>query len=191
MSASPSASACGLCEDRRRAEFEGPLRAVKGFCACDPCLLLKTDACLLPQLMGTAMRAKAPLAKGVPARTPQLLSLEAYADWLEAKRLVAVSVDESELELEGPYWLALLTGAAFVVEHDMMYAGQEYRAGWTVVPAQWYRLRQSSERGYELLPDEARRTLPEGGGRGQQEGEVLGLTEVSFCAGRCCWWSTT
>ena len=151
----------GLCEDRRRAELEGPLRAVKGFCACDPCLLLKTDACLLPQLMGTAMRAKAPLAKGAPSRTPQLLSLEAYADWLEAKRLVAVSVDESELELEGPYWLALLTGAAFVVEHDMMYAGQEYRAGWTVVSAQWYRLRQQSERGYELLPDEVRRAWAE------------------------------
>ena len=90
-----------------------------------------------------------------------MLSLEAYADWLEAKRLVAVSVDESELELEGPYWLALLTGAAFVVEHDMMYAGQEYRAGWTVVSAQWYRLRQQSDRGYELLPDEVRRAWAE------------------------------
>lgn len=37
----------GLCGDRRRAELDGPLRVAKGFCACDPCLLLQTDNCLL------------------------------------------------------------------------------------------------------------------------------------------------
>jgi hypothetical protein len=30
---------------------------------------------LLPQLVGKAMRAKAPLAKGAPVRVPQMLSL--------------------------------------------------------------------------------------------------------------------
>ena len=146
----------GLCEDSRRAELEGPLRVAKGYCACDPCLLLQTDDCLLPQLVGKAVRAKAPLAKGGPMRVPQMLSLTQYAEWLEAKRLVAVNVDESELELEGPYWLALLSGDAFTIEEDMMYAGQQYRAGWVVAPARWYKLRQNSERGYELLLVEAR-----------------------------------
>jgi len=56
----------GLCDDRRRAELDGPLRVAKGFCACDPCLRLETDDCLLPQLVGKAMRAKAPLAKARP-----------------------------------------------------------------------------------------------------------------------------
>ena len=37
-----------------------------------------------------------------------------------------------------------------------MHAGQQYRAGWIVAPGKWYQLRQQSERGYELLPDEAR-----------------------------------
>lgn len=146
----------GLCGDRRRAELDGPLRVAKGYCACDPCLLLETDDCLLPQLVGKAVRAKAPLAKGAPVRVPQMLSLTKYAEWLGAKRLVAVNVDESESELEGPYWLALLSGDAFTVEEDMMYAGQQYRAGWIVAPGRWYKLRQQSERGYELLPDEAR-----------------------------------
>ena len=146
----------GLCEDSRRAELEGPLRVAKGYCACDPCLLLQTDDCLLPQLVGKAVRAKAPLAKGGPMRVPQMLSLTQYAEWLEAKRLVAVNVDESELELEGPYWLALLSGDAFTIEEDMMYAGQQYRAGWVVAPGRWYKLRQNSERGYELLLVEAR-----------------------------------
>ena len=92
---------------------------------------------------------------------PQLLSLENFSDWLEAKRLVAVNVDESEVEEEGPYWLALLTGAAFVVEEDTWHSGQLYRAGWIVAPGQWYKLRQKSERGYELLPAEARRSRVE------------------------------
>jgi hypothetical protein len=35
----------------------------------------------------------------------------------------------------------------------MVYAGQRYEEGWLVVPAQWYALRQKSERGYELLPE--------------------------------------
>ena len=73
-------SSRGLCDDRRRAELDGPLRVAKGFCACDPCLRLETDDCLLPQLVGKAMRAKAPLAKaplakGAPVRVPQMLSL--------------------------------------------------------------------------------------------------------------------
>lgn len=50
---------------------------------------------------------------------PQLVSLQAFADTLDAKMLVAVNVDESEAELEGPYWLALLNGAAFVLDEDM------------------------------------------------------------------------
>ena len=34
--------------------------------------------------------------------------------------------------------------------------GQQYLAGWIVAPGKWYKLRQRSERGYELLPEEAR-----------------------------------
>ena len=63
-------------------------------------------------------------------------------------------MDDSELEEEGSYWLALLTGAAFVVEADMWHGGQQYREGWLVAPGQWYKLRQRSERGYELLTEE-------------------------------------
>ena len=67
---------------------------------------------------------------------------------------------ESEIELEGPYWLALTSGHAFTVEEDMMHAGQQYCAGWIVAPGRWYKLRQQSERGYELLPGEVRARPP-------------------------------
>eukprot|EP00966_Prymnesium_polylepis_P127467 2948409-Prymnesium_polylepis.1 len=62
----------GLSTDKRKAEQDGPLRAAKLFCPCDPCLLLKTEDCLLRSVMSTAIRAQAPLAKGVPVRGPQL-----------------------------------------------------------------------------------------------------------------------
>eukprot|EP00966_Prymnesium_polylepis_P101944 2360837-Prymnesium_polylepis.1 len=35
-----------------------------------------------------------------------------------------------------------------------MHSGQLYRAGWIVALGRWYKLRQRSERGYELLPTE-------------------------------------
>ena len=149
----------GLSEDRRKAEQDGPLRAVKQYCSCDPCLLLKTEDCLLQGLMGKAIRAQAPLAKGVPVRGPQMLSLEAFADSLEAAHLVSVCVDESEVELEGPYWLALLSASAFVLDEDTWHSGQLYRKGWIVVPGRWYKLQQRSERGYELQPEEERSSL--------------------------------
>ena len=36
----------------------------------------------------------------------------------------------------------------------MWHGGQLYREGWLVAPGQWYKLRQRSERGYELLTEE-------------------------------------
>ena len=65
-----------------------------------------------------------------------------------------VNVDDSEVELEGSYWLALLSGPAFTLDEDFMHSGQQYRKGWIVAPGRWYKLRQRSERGYELLPAE-------------------------------------
>ena len=132
----------------------------QGFCACDPCLLLKNDECLLPQLVGKAVRVQVPLAKGAQVRVPQMLSLERFADYLEATILVGICVDESELEEEGPYWLALLSGPAFAVDEDMMHSGQLYRKGWLVARGRWYKLRQRSERGYELLSEEVRASAP-------------------------------
>ena len=63
---------------------------------------------------------------------------------------------ENEIELEGSYWLALLSGSAFALEEDTVHSGQLYRKGWIVAMGRWYKLRQQSERGYELLPAEVR-----------------------------------
>ena len=146
----------GLCSDRRLAERDGPLRVVKGFCACDLCLVLKNEECLLRDVFGNMVRVQVPLAKGTPLRTPQILSLEKFADYCDANVIVATNVDESEVELEGSYWLALLSGPAFALEEDTMHSGQLYRKGWLVAMGRWYKLRQRSERGYELLPAEVR-----------------------------------
>ena len=65
--------------------------------------------------------------------------------------LLAVDVDPTQHSVEGIYWLARATGPAFLIPEDTVHSGQQYRAGWLVVPARWYALRQKSERGYELL----------------------------------------
>jgi len=70
---------------------------------------------------------------------------------LDAGWLVAVDADKAEHDLEGVYWLARLSGPAFVVPEDMVHSGQQYCEGWLVAPGQWYKLKQRSERGYELL----------------------------------------
>ena len=43
---------------------------------------------------------------------------------------------------------------AFALDEDTWHSGQQYRKGWIVAPGCWYKLRQHSERGYELLPTE-------------------------------------
>ena len=54
-----------------------------------------------------------PLSKGsARVRDGQLLSLQEFAEKLEGGMLVAVNVDDDERDLEGDYWLALLSGAA-------------------------------------------------------------------------------
>ena len=83
-----------------------------------------------------------------------MLSLQKFADSLDAGVIVATHVDDDEVELEGSFWLALLTGAAFALEEDLMHSGLQCRAGWIVVPGPWYALRQKSERGHELLPNQ-------------------------------------
>lgn len=42
----------------------------------------------------------------------------------------------------------------FVLDQDTWHSGQLYRKGWIVAPGRWYELRQRSERGYELQPEE-------------------------------------
>ena len=72
-----------------------------------------------------------------------------------------------------------------------MHAGQQYCAGWIVAPGRWYKLRQQSERGYELLPDEARAaTLCSP----RHTAACMSHTCTELlppCDCRCCSWSTT
>lgn len=88
------------------------------------------------------------------ARTPQMLSLERFSEYLDAGVLVAVNVDDDEVHLEGSYWLAQLNGPSFVLEEDTMHCGQQYCKDWIVAPGYWYKLQQLSPRGYKLLPTE-------------------------------------
>lgn len=143
----------GLCQDSALAEKEGPLRAGRLFCGCDSCILLTFDECKMIAFVGKKMRQNTPLAKGISTQVPQLVALEEWADELEAGMLVAVNVAADQREHEGAYWLAKLRTGAYLLPEDMIFAGQQFEAGWIVVEAQWYKLEKPSLRGYKLLSE--------------------------------------
>lgn len=97
-----------------------------------------------------------PLAKG-SSRLPesQMLQLHEFAELLDKGMLVAVNAvaDEHHLE-ESNYWLALLLGGAFECPEQLVHATDVFEAGWLVVRVRWYSLKQRSQRGYILLPEE-------------------------------------
>ena len=80
-----------------------------------------------------------------PSRPP---SLQEWADNLKANLLVAFKAAADQRHLEGDYWLAKVLGPAFPAPADMVHAGTEYKEGWLICEAQWYKLEQQSERGY-------------------------------------------
>ena len=129
----------GLCQDATlAAEENGPLHVRKMFHACNACLLGKFDECLMPEEVGRMLRQPrgAPRPKGVALSHSQMLSRAEFAEWLGDGSLIAVDADKTEHHLEGVYWLARLSGPAFVIPEDMVHSGQQYREGWLVAPGQ-------------------------------------------------------
>lgn len=143
-----------LCCSLMRDCLESSRDGLQLFCACDPCLLFKFDDCVMKHAVGKMVRVTAPIG-GARLRRPQMERLLEWSTTLAAKMLVGVNADTSDAEGndEGGYWLALLTGPAFVIPEDLVRGGQQYRQGWLVAPARWYILRQRSQRGYELLEE--------------------------------------
>ena len=82
--------------------------------------------------------------------------MAAWGEMLKGGMIVALTADATETHLEGVYWLALITGAAFVVpEGDAVLHGSDrFQAGWLVVKAQWYQLETVSPRCYSLQTEE-------------------------------------
>ena len=68
--------------------------------------------------------------------------------------LVAVNASDDERHIEGDYWLALLLGGAFECLENLVHATDIFEAGWLVVRVKWYSLKQVSQRGYMLKPEE-------------------------------------
>ena len=71
-------------------------------------------------------------------------SLEKFGDKLEAPMIVAMNVEKDDLWMEGPYWPIKLLGPAFPAPSELVHA--------VIAQGQFYKLEQTSERGYRLLP---------------------------------------
>ena len=92
----------------------------------------------MKDVVGKMLRVKAPKAAGAQLRRPQMEGLTEFSTTLHGGLIVGVHADVAEHGLEGPYWLARLSGPAFVIPEDMVRAGHQYRQGWLVAPGQWY-----------------------------------------------------
>ena len=162
----------GFCADQQLAEKSGRLGARPMWCVCPPCLLGKFGECEMVAEMGGPMRTvSAPLAAGVQERQPQMQSLEVFGDKLEAGMIVAFNVDKDDLWMEGPYWLVKLLGPAFPAPSELVHAGSVFEEGWLIVQGQYYKLEQTSERGYRLLPQKRYFVV----------NSMIRLMGVSFC----------
>lgn len=124
-------------------------------CPDNECLLGRFANCKHKPQVGVMRHVETPLSKGsARVREGQMLSLEEFAEKLEGSMVVAVNAADDERHIEGDYWLALLLGGAFVCPENLVYATDVFEAGWLVVRVRWYRLKQVSQRGYILQPQE-------------------------------------
>ena len=69
--------------------------------------------------------------------------LQEWANNLKPNLLVAFKAAADQQNLEGDYWLAKILGPAFPAPADMVHAGTEYREGWLICEAQWYKLERA------------------------------------------------
>ena len=143
----------GLCADRQRAERDGPLRTGRMFCSCAPCTQLDFGHCKLTSLMGRTRSVQVPLPRGAPSRVPQIESLQEWGKLMKLGMVVGVRASAAEKHIEGSVWLLHVDSEAFAVPEYMVHAAAEYEAGWLVVRARWYELKQRSPRGYELTSE--------------------------------------
>ena len=91
------------------------------------------------------------LAKNQHISETRSMALEEFALTLDAGQTHAVHSSKTEWYIEGPYWLAKILGKAYQTEEDMVLNGQEIPKGYWLVPAQWYKLVQTSQRAYVVL----------------------------------------
>eukprot|EP00966_Prymnesium_polylepis_P092228 2135394-Prymnesium_polylepis.1 len=81
------------------------------------------------------------------------MALEEFALSLDAGQTHAVHASKTEWYIEGAYWLAKILGKAYQAEEDMVIDGQQIPKGYWLVPAQWYKLVQTSQRAYVVLAE--------------------------------------
>ena len=126
----------GVHKDALQAQRQGWLKARSEFCACSACMLGRYDQCALESEHGRVRTYKVPAIDGGRSK-PQILELQEWAAALCAGMIVIFAADDSDIAMEGCYWLARLRSAAFSCPATMAHASDQVEEGWLVVKAQW------------------------------------------------------
>jgi len=143
----------GLCQDKETAERDGPLLARGIWCGCQPCVNYNFSDCLMKSEFGRYTQVYSKLAKNQHVSETRSMALEEFAQTLDKDQTRVVHASKTEWYIEGPYWLVKILGKAYQTTEDQVIAGQEVPKGYWLVPAQWYKLVQTSQRAYVLLKE--------------------------------------
>ena len=75
-------------------------------------------------------------------------------------QLRALRVDETEIGLEGNFWLCLICGVATQASEQQAHAIDLFEASWWIVEIMWYEYQQgTSPRKYKFMLPKSRRWL--------------------------------
>lgn len=83
-------------------------------------------------------------------RTTRSQELETFALSLRKDQVQALAAAKDDRHIEGNVWLCLLLSDAYVAPEDITHSTDGIEAGWWVVKAVYYCLRQHSPRGYQF-----------------------------------------
>jgi hypothetical protein len=145
----------GMCDDKDKAERDGPLTWRNVVCPCAPCCRLDFPRCQMTGEFGSVKQSnvKRASATGLPS---QSASLEDFSKEIKANMVVAFRVADDEATIEGAVWLALMDGAVETLAKDERHAGQLFEKGWTVARGHWFSLTRAdpTKRIYRALEEE-------------------------------------
>ena len=122
------------------------------FCPCDPCEAFdfSPNVCQMRSEYGVFRLEYAKRSVLRDPRTTRSQELESFARSLHKDQVQALAAAKDDRHIEGNVWLCLLLSDAYVAPEGITHSTDSIEAGWWVVKAVYYQLKQRSPRGYQL-----------------------------------------
>jgi hypothetical protein len=130
----------GFSANAEEVDKRGPVTVKPYFCACPSCVLpvCQFGECKVPSITGSKKVFDCPPVKAVSGVSTRSQSLADFSKTLKKGQFLAARVAPDQIHLEGPYWLAKITGDVERTTENIVHSGEELPAGSWVVKGQWF-----------------------------------------------------